>query len=96
MLVVMTTSDEAVQALVTSSGVPLAAVDLPSERLLAVNATLAGVLGSKTVVGGILGAGRALGTDLLHHFCHLRSWPWVPPLSYDDAVFHPGSNPANS
>ena len=42
----MTTSDEAVQALVTSSGVPLAAVDLPSGRLLAVNAALAGVLGS--------------------------------------------------
>ena len=47
MLMTMTTGhDEAVQALVASSDVPLAAVDLPSGRFLAVNAALAGALGS--------------------------------------------------
>jgi DNA-binding CsgD family transcriptional regulator len=46
MLMVMTISQDAVQALVASSGVPLAAVDLPSGRLLAVNSALADALGS--------------------------------------------------
>jgi DNA-binding NarL/FixJ family response regulator len=39
-------SPDAVQALVGSSGVPLAAVDLPSGRVLAVNPPLASLLGS--------------------------------------------------
>jgi DNA-binding CsgD family transcriptional regulator len=47
MLMVMTIShDGDLQALVASSGVPLAAVDLPSGRFLAVNPAMAGALGS--------------------------------------------------
>ena len=46
MLMVMTISQDAVEALVASSRVPLAAVDLPSGRLLAVNPALADALGS--------------------------------------------------
>jgi DNA-binding CsgD family transcriptional regulator len=46
MLIVMTISQDAVEALVASSRVPLAAVDLPSGRLLAVNPALADALGS--------------------------------------------------
>jgi PAS domain S-box-containing protein len=51
MLMFMTLSHDGgtpgpVRALVASSGVPLAAVDLASGRLLAVNPALAGALGS--------------------------------------------------
>jgi DNA-binding CsgD family transcriptional regulator/PAS domain-containing protein len=54
MLVFMTISDDTVQALVASSGVPLAAVDLPSGRVLAVNPALADALGA--TVGEITGS----------------------------------------
>jgi DNA-binding CsgD family transcriptional regulator len=47
-------SPETVQALVGSSNVPLAAVDLPSGRFLAVNSALAGALGS--TVGTLTGS----------------------------------------
>jgi DNA-binding CsgD family transcriptional regulator len=46
MLVFMTISDDTAKALVASSGVPLAAVDLPSGRVLAVNPALADALGA--------------------------------------------------
>lgn len=54
MLVFMTISDDTVKALVASSGVPLAAVDLPSGRVLAVNPALADALGA--TVGEITGS----------------------------------------
>lgn len=54
MLMVMTVSNDAVQALVASSGVPLAAVDLPSGRFLAVNQAMADALGS--TVGKLAGS----------------------------------------
>ena len=54
MLVCMTISDDTVKALVASSGVPLAAVDLPSGRVLAVNPALADALGA--TVGEITGS----------------------------------------
>jgi DNA-binding CsgD family transcriptional regulator len=54
MLVFMTISDDTIKALVASSGVPLAAVDLPSGRVLAVNPALADALGA--TVGEITGS----------------------------------------
>jgi PAS domain S-box-containing protein len=54
MLMFMTTSQDTVEALVASSGVPLAAVDLPSGRFLAVNPAMADTLGS--TVGELTGS----------------------------------------
>jgi PAS domain S-box-containing protein len=54
MLVFMTPSHDTVESLVASSDVPLAAVDLPSGRFLAVNPAMAGSLGS--AVGELTGS----------------------------------------
>ena len=54
MLKFMTTSQDTVTTLVASSGVPLAAVDLPSGRFLAVNPAMADALGS--TVGELTGS----------------------------------------
>jgi PAS domain S-box-containing protein len=54
MLLFMSMTTDAVQALVESSAIPLAAVDLPSGRFLAVNPALADAVGS--TVGALVGS----------------------------------------